>query len=167
MKLIGAALVFFAAYSCGLFAGKCEQKRVDEAEAFLSLFEYIKNQVGNFMTPTKLIYRGFENRVLSGIGFLEKLRSHENDEIYFDVWEEAFRACEGSLHLSAEEKKIILGFGGCIGKSDGNMQIKSFDYYIGLLSSELEKARTLVAKNKKVYRTIGFAIGAMAAILLI
>ena len=105
--------------------------------------------------------------MLSDIGFLEKLRSHENDEIYFDAWGEAFRACEGSLHLSAEEKKIILGFGECIGKSDGNMQIKSFDYYIGLLSSEQEKARMLVAKNKKVYRTIGFAIGAMAAILLI
>ena len=167
MRLIGAALVFFAAFSCGLFAGKCEQKRIDEAEAFLSLFESIKNQVSYFLTPTKLIYRGFENKVLSDIGFLEKLRSHENDEIYFDAWGEAFRACEGSLHLSAEEKKIILGFGECIGKSDGNMQIKSFDYYIGLLSSELEKARTLVAKNKKVYRTIGFAIGAMAAILLI
>ena len=167
MRLIGAALVFFAAFSCGLFAGKCEQKRIDEAEAFLSLFEYIKNQVSYFLTPTKQMYKGFANDVLENIGFLEKLRSHENDEIYFDAWGEAFRACEGSLHLSAEEEKIILGFGECIGKSDGNMQIKSFDYYIGLLSSELEKARTLVAKNKKVYRTIGFAIGAMAAILLI
>ena len=47
------------------------------------------------------------------------------------------------------------------------MQLKSFDYYIGLLSSELEKARSETAKNKKVYRTVGFAIGAMAAILLI
>ncbi|MEI3152604.1 MAG: hypothetical protein V8S82_02985 [Eubacteriales bacterium] len=105
MRLIGAALVFFAAFSCGLFAGKCEQKRIDEAEAFLSLFEYIKNQVSYFLTPTKLIYRGFENKVLSDIGFLEKLRSHENDEIYFDAWSEAFRACEDALHLSAEEKR--------------------------------------------------------------
>ena len=133
MRIIGAVLVFFAAVCCGLFAGKYEQKRIDEAEAFLSLFEYIKNQVGYFLTPTKLIYRGFENVTLSDVGFLEKLRSHENDEIYFDVWGEAFRACEDALHLSAE----------------------------------LEKARTETLKNKKVYRTIGFAIGAMAAILLI
>ena len=167
MRIIGAVLVFFAAFSCGLFAGKYEQKRIDEAEAFLSLFEYIKNQVGYFLTPTKLIYRGFENATLSDVGFLEKLRSHENDEIYFDVWGEAFRACEDALHLSAEEKKIVLGFGECIGKSDGNMQISRFDYYIVLLTSELENARTVVAKNKKVYRTIGFAVGAMAAILLI
>ena len=47
------------------------------------------------------------------------------------------------------------------------MQISRFDYYIGLLTSELENARTVVAKDKKVYRTIGFAVGAMAAILLI
>lgn len=167
MKIIGAMLVFFVSFSFGIYAGKCEQKRVDEAEAFLSLFEYIKNQVSYFLTPTKQMYKGFANDVLENIGFLEKLRSHESDEIYFDAWKEAFSACEKDLHISSEEKKIILGFGECVGKSDGNMQIKSFDYYIGLLSAELEKARAETAKNKKVYRTIGFAIGAMAAILLI
>lgn len=167
MKAVGAALVFFAAFTCGLLAGKREQRRIDEAEAFLALFEYIKNQVGYFLTPTKLIYRGFENKVLSDVGFLDRLCSHENDEIYFDAWGDAFRACEGELHLSAEEKRTVLRFGECIGKSDEYMQLKSFDYYIGLLSSELEKARSETAKNKKVYRTVGFAIGAMAAILLI
>ena len=56
MKAVGAALVFFAAFTCGLLAGKREQRRIDEAESFLALFEYIKNQFGYFLTPTKLIY---------------------------------------------------------------------------------------------------------------
>ena len=42
MKIIGAMLVFFVSFSFGIYAGKCEQKRVDEAEAFLSLFDWKK-----------------------------------------------------------------------------------------------------------------------------
>lgn len=37
MRIIGAVLVFFAAFSCGLFAGKYEQKRIDEAEGCAAL----------------------------------------------------------------------------------------------------------------------------------
>lgn len=167
MKYIGAALIFLSAFLCGILAGKREQKRVSECEAFLSLFEYVKNQVGYFLMPTKMIYRGFENEVLKESGFLDELCSHEADEVYFNVWEDAFSKCASKFNLSAEERKIVLEFGACIGKSDEHMQTKNFDYYIKQMNDDLGRVRQETSKNVRVYRTIGFTAGAMAAILVI
>lgn len=167
MRYIGASLIFLSAFFCGILAGKRERRRVLECEAFLSLFEYVKNQVGYFLMPTKQIYRGFENAVLSETGFLGELCSHEEDDVYYGAWEAALLKCGDKLSLSQEEKKLVLEFGACIGKSDEHMQIKSFDYYIKQMSAEIERARMEAEKNIRVYRTIGFTIGAMAAILII
>ena len=45
MKYLGAVIIFVCACVFGVYAGKEERKRLTECEAFLSLFEHVKNQV--------------------------------------------------------------------------------------------------------------------------
>lgn len=167
MKIVGAVFIFIFFSLVGIYAGEAEKKRLSECEAFAELFEYVKNQIGYFLTPTKVIYRNFENRVLEDSGFLPELRSHENDEIYYDVWRTSFEKCSKKLHLTDKVRSVILGFGDVIGKSNGELQAKSFDYYIAALMAETEKQRIETEKNMKLYRTLGIAAGACAAILII
>ncbi len=167
MKLIGAAVFFFVCVALGWTAGKKEQQRTAECDAFLTLFDHIQNQVGYFFAPTKLIYRNLENDVLSRVGFLQALSAHENDEVYFDVWTSALSSCEGRLHLTKGQLDIVRAFGSCIGKSNGELQLKKMAYYAAALSSEAEKQRTEMKKNIKVYRTLGFAVGAATMLLVI
>ena len=167
IKLMGAALCFLASFFIGIFAGKSERERTAQCEAFLELFEYVKNQVGFFLAPTKRIYQSFENETLAQTGFLAALVSHEKDEVYFDVWQAALEQCRGSLKLSKSQMEIVKAFGACIGKSNEQLQLKNFDYYIAAMKDETAKQKTEMQKNIKLYRTIGFTVGAAIAILVI
>lgn len=167
MKLVGAALCFLTSFLIGIFAGKRERERTAQCEAFLELFEYVKNQVGFFLAPTKLIYKNFENPVLARTGFLAALSAHEQDEVYFDVWGRALDECRGNLHLNRAQYEIVRAFGACIGKSNEQLQLNSFDYYIKAMTAETAKQKEEMKKNVKLYRTLGFTVGAAIAILVL
>lgn len=167
MKWVGASLCFLTSMLMGIFAGKNERERTAQCEAFLEFFSYIKNQVGFFLAPTKMIYKNFENSVLREIGFLDALSSHENDDVYFDAWNTALRECRDRLRLTSAQYEIVSAFGSCIGKSNEALQLNKFDYHINAMVKETAKQKEEMKKNIKLYRTLGFAIGAAVAILLI
>ena len=100
MKWMGAVLCFFASVDVGWTAGKNEKARTEQGEAFVEFFVYIQNQVGYFLAPTKLMYKNFHNDTLQTTGFLDTLCAHEEDEVYFDVWERALCDCKEHLNLS-------------------------------------------------------------------
>ena len=167
MKYFGAAIIFLCACAFGVYAGNEEKERLKECEAFLSLFEYVKGQIEFFLTPTKLIYRGFDDPVLEKTGFLAELRAHENDDIYFDAWERAFAETSDNFALSKKEKSIIAEFGAGIGKTDEKTQMKHFDYCIAQLREQIKTLSSVTEKNVKIYRILGFTVGAVAAIMII
>ena len=72
-----------------------------------------------------------------------------------------------NFHLTEKQRSLIMNFGDVIGKSNGEIQMQSFDYYISMLKNETEKQRAETEKNIKLYRTLGIAAGACAAILII
>ncbi len=108
-----------------------------------------------------------KNEVLDRAGFLSALRSHETDEVYFDVWCSALESCRKNLHLNDIQFEIVKAFGACIGKSNEELQMKKLEYYTKALAAETEKQKSEMKKNIKVYRTLGFSVGAMAMILVL
>ena len=167
MKWIGAALCFAVSVALGMTAGKKERARTEECFAFLTLFTYIQNQIGYFFAPTKMIYRNIQNEVLEGVGFLRALAEHEDDEVYYNVWQDALASCRERLHLTKTQFEIVESFGSCIGKSNEDLQLKSLAYYKEALASEAERQKTEMKKNIKIYRTLGFAVGTAAMILVL
>ena len=166
MKWIGACLCFLTSVSLGWMAGKKERKRTEECEAFLELFIYIQNQVGYFLAPTKLMYKNFHHAILEKTGFLEALCAHEADEVYFDVWESALEDARKNLNLTEGQIEIVRSFGACIGKSNEALQMKHLEYYTKALQTETEKQKRQMQKNIKLYRTLGFSIGAALLIVV-
>ena len=167
MKWIGAVLCFCVSVTLGWMAGKNEKVRTAQCEAFLEFFVYIQNQVGYFLAPTKLMYKNFHNGVLEKTGFPEALCAHEEDEVYFDVWERALHDCKEHMNLSEKQFEIVRAFGSCIGKSNEQLQLKYLEYYTKEMRAETEKQRAQMQKNIKLYRTLGFAAGAAILILVI
>ena len=167
MKWIGAMLCFCASVAVGWMAGKNEKERTAQCEAFLEFFVYIQNQVGYFLAPTKLMYKNFRNETLQKTGFLDALCAHEEDEVYFDVWERALCDCKEHLNLSESQYETVRAFGSCIGKSNEELQMKHLEYYTKEMRAQTEKQRAQMKKNIKLYRTLGFSAGAAVLILVI
>lgn len=166
LRYIGAALIFAVFTMAGGVLCEREKARLAQCEAFLGLFLYIKNQIHFFLAPTKRIYRDFSNDILEKTGFLAALRE-ENAGVYRNNWQEAFEKCAANFCLSPAQAEIVKAFGSHIGKSNEPMQTRNFEYLIKEMESEVERERLLCVKNTKLYRTLGFTVGAMAALLLI
>ena len=166
MKWGGAGFLFSAIFGCGMLLAGEEKERMRQCEAFLNFFEYVRNQIHYFLAPTKRIYRDYRDEVLGKTGFLDLL-SAEGDGVYQNRWEEAFSACRDRFFLSREQAQIVLAFGACIGKSNEEMQMNSFEYYIKAMTKETEKQRSVCRKNVTLYQTLGLTVGAMAALLFL
>ena len=104
--------------------------------------------------------------MLAKAGFLAKL-CEESGGVYRNNWIDAFEACGESFCLSPAQAEIVKAFGSHIGKSNEPMQMRNFEYCIKSMEAETAKQRALCEKNTKLYRTLGFTLGAMAALLLI
>jgi stage III sporulation protein AB len=167
LKWIGAVLCFCISVAVGWTAGRNEKERTAQCEAFVEFFAYIQNQVGYFLAPTKLMYKNFRHDVLQKTGFLDALCAHENDEVYFDVWKRALNDCKDGLKLSEAQYEIVYAFGSCIGKSNEALQLKHLEYYSRAMRTATEKQKAQMQKNIKLYRTLGFSVGAAILILVI
>ncbi|MBR6051971.1 MAG: stage III sporulation protein AB [Clostridia bacterium] len=167
MRYVGAALIFIASVLCGVYLGEKKKAAHAECEAFLELFRYARSEISLFYTPTKLIWRGFDNKVLSSRGFLAALASAEEGAVYFDAFTRAFDMTEKSLYMSAEAKNVVRAFGSVIGKSDGEEQLARIDALISDMTEICKKAKGDAARDAKLYLTVGFSLGAAIFILLI
>lgn len=166
LKYIGAVIVFAACALSGATLCEREKLKLCQCEAFLELFEYVKNQIHYFLAPTKQIYRGFENTVLEKTGFLTRL-CEENDGVYRNNWIEAFEQCAENIYLSGAQADIVKAFGSHVGKSNEPMQTRNFEYCIKAMETEVTRQKSLCEKNTRLYRTLGITLGAMMAILMI
>lgn len=166
LKYIGVLTVFISCTLVGMTFCEREKLKLRQCEAFLALFEYVKNQIHYFLAPTKQIYRGFTDPVLEKTGFLAML-CEESDGVYRNNWIDAFEACRENICLSPAQAEIVKTFGSHIGKSNEPMQTRNFEYCIKTMEAEVSKQRALCEKNTRLYRTLGFTVGAMAALLLI
>lgn len=164
MKTVGVLLIFVCCTSGGFILSLREKDKLNECEAFLRLFMHIKNRIGFFLAPTKSIFEEYEDETLEENGFLPILR-RERAGAYQSNWDAALDGCR--FCGDSETKNIIREFGEAVGKSNRDMQIVSFDYGIKLLGEKAEQIRASLPKKTRLYRAMGFAIGAAAAILLL
>ena len=167
MRYVGAALIFLSSVLVGAYLGERKKAAFAECEAFLELFRYARAEISLFYTPTKLIWRGFENKTLASRGFLGALASAEDGAVYFDAFTRAFDMTEKSFRMSAEAKNVVRAFGAVIGKSDGEEQLAQIDALIGDMTEICKKAKSDAARDAKLYLTVGFSLGAAIFILLI
>ncbi|MBO4354024.1 MAG: stage III sporulation protein AB [Clostridia bacterium] len=167
MKLAGAFLIFAFSVAVGIILGERKKNASRECAAFLELFRYVRGQISCFDTPTKLIWRGFENDVLEKSGFLKALSEAEDGEIYFDAFSRAFKASSPSFSMSADAKEIVASFGGVIGKSPSGEQLSAIDMLISQMAEASEKAKAEADRDGKLCLTLGFAVGAAIFIMLL
>ena len=69
--------------------------------------------------------------------------------------------------LTEVQYEIVRAFGSCIGKSNEALQLKHLEYYSRAMRTATEKQKAQMQKNIKLYRTLGFSVGAAILILVI
>ncbi len=81
------------------------------------------------------------------------------------AWIEAIKTSKTSM--TKEDLEILKGFGKLLGKTDVQGQVSQIELTNQFLETQIEKAEKDLAKNEKLYKTLGNVFGLALVILLI
>ncbi|MFA6939488.1 MAG: stage III sporulation protein SpoIIIAB [Clostridiaceae bacterium] len=170
-KILGSVMIIIASTYSGFYFGNRLIKRINELTELERLGTLLENEIVYSHTPLPQAICSISSRQGNNIEKLfykmyEKLLNNETDSIFQAV---SFAVNENFRQLSTEKDdlKILLN----LAKSLGDYDIEGFKkvfalYKIGIKNKILD-AESKKNKNIKMYRYLGFSIGAMAVIMII
>lgn len=128
----------------------------------------LRGQINYFREPLPQIFgkagKKADSEAFELLGDAE-LRLREKDGEIARIWPEETDRIYGRLQVTAEDIEIFKYPGSFIGQTDYDNHIAHFDYLEEKLREQIREADSDFKTKSPMYSKIGFALGAMLAIL--
>lgn len=157
-KLIGSIALIGAALSSYIEMQKFQKKRIRQINAFISLIEYIKNQVECFLLPFDIILRECDRNVLNDCFVASDISNIKNMK---DLLSSTTFYCDDDII------EILKKFSDNFGLAYSKEQISSCEYCCSELTKKRDKILEKDYKNKKIQFAICLSVSFSIIILLI
>lgn len=170
LKLCGALIVIFALGGAGILTAKNYQQHPQQIKSIRIAFRMLETEIayaatplpealakisGYFSLPVALLFSCTREALLSGEGLTAT-----------EAWGVALTAFAPQASLKDEDLEILQHFGSGLGNSDREEQVKNLKLVQEQLKVQEQKAETEREKNEKLWRTLGFLMGAVVALIL-
>ena len=96
----------------------------------------------------------------------DSLISNKADSVY-EAMKDAIDTNINKLNIKKEDYEIILDLSKSLGESDINGQKSVFNLTIENIKKQINEADEIMKKNVKLFRYLGFTMGAMLVILIV
>ena len=91
----------------------------------------------------------------------------ECDRPFDELWLERVKQLSSEIPLSKSDISMLNDFGGQLGKTDTEGQLKHLELYEVSFSKQLSSALDAITKKSKLYKTMGFFAGSAIALMMI
>ncbi|GAA0723794.1 stage III sporulation protein SpoIIIAB [Clostridium malenominatum] len=171
LKIIGSLMVVVSTTWIGFFYSSNLNKRNNQLKEFQRCIYQLQNEIIYTYTPLPEVFLSIskKSKVPMDKFFNELSRilySNEVDSVYEGI-KKAYEGMEDILNFNKEDLNLIYNLGKGLGETDIEGQKKVVALTLDNLKSQLIEAETLVKKNVKMYRFLGFTIGMMVVIIFI
>ena len=160
-KLIGCLLVVCTGTMIGFVLSGRLYKRRDFLKSFT---EFIS------LLATNLRYSGDDIFTLVNScaenSSLDLLLFSECDRPFDELWLERVKQLSSEIPLSKSDISMLNDFGGQLGKTDTEGQLKHLELYEVSFSKQLSSALDAITKKSKLYKTMGFFAGSAIALIM-
>lgn len=154
-KWLGVGVILCCGIFAGVFFAAFERRRLAQAEGFLSLLRMIRLQIDCFSMPLSRILAECDIEVLRACGvsappadFKTLLR-------------------EAKLYLSEEICRLLTDFGGRLGGSYREEQLRCCDFYLARLAPYCDALRTELPKRERMALLLPPALSVALILLLL
>lgn len=171
LKIIGCILILGASTLGGFLYSEMFRLRVKQLyEIERSIFQ-LENEIIYTHTPIPEALKNIAvkgNKPISDIFMMisEELYSNKYDSVY-EAFKYAFDETKKDNNLKVQDINTILDLAKSLGESDINGQVTMFSLTIENIKKLIKEAEITMKKNVKMYRYLGFCIGAVIVIMLI
>ena len=162
LKIIGAVLTVFASFSIGCILSKKLYRRRD----FL-------NRLAVFISTLSTNLRYNSSDIFTMISLsadsscLSELSVQKSDKPFDDLWNDTIELIPKSISLTKQDYDLLAELGFQLGKTDIEGQLKHLELCSERLKMQISDAEDCISNKSKLYKTMGFFVGASAAILLL
>jgi stage III sporulation protein AB len=171
LKLTGCGLILFASTGVGFVYSDKFRKRVSELNELLRCLNQLQNEILFTFTPLAEAFLNISQKSKVPIknifeNMSHSLNSNKVNSVY-DAIKLAIEENKYELNLKKEDIEIFLDLGKTIGESDIQGQKSIFNLVIENIKKQIKDAEDVMRKNVKLFRYLGFTMGAMLVILLV
>lgn len=159
-KLFGAALLLLSAAFISRKYSEHITYRVGLTRAFSELLLHIKNKISVYLAPPSELVVGFCSDVLAASGFISLTRELGSPK-------KAYASLGKSLPLTPEAKRILDTYFDSFGSAYKEGLLRATEIAESALRLEAEKEEAALVREKKLARTVIFAVALGVIILFI
>lgn len=171
LKAMGCLMILTGSTMSGFMYGDNLKKRVfqlNELEravyqlqnemtyTYALLPDAFKNVAGKSKEPIKEVFNNAS----------EFLESNEYEDVH-GAMKKAIEITENKIYLNSEDINILIDLARTLGESDMEGQNSVFNLTFNNISKQIKIAENVMNKNMKMYRYLGFSLGAMLVIILV
>lgn len=164
-------MVIFSTTALGFMYGDRLKKRTKQLKEIRRCIYEIENHILYTHTALPKAIEFASSKVIEPVStlFLDifyMLSRNKVDNVY-QAFKYAFLNKKDIINLKDEDINIILDFSKSLGESDIEGQKAIFSLVSENLKNQIDSSELMLKKNIKMYRCLGFSLGAMVIILLI
>ncbi|WP_026881312.1 stage III sporulation protein SpoIIIAB [Clostridium akagii] len=171
IKFLGSSIVIIFSTFAGIIYAQAYIYRVRELNEMERCIRQLQNEIVYTHTPLPEALLNISHTGKRPIADIFKkisaeLSSNLHDSVY-DAFKKIFDNSSKNLYLKAEDVNIILDLAKSLGESDIDGQVNIFLFTVNNLKKIIGEADVAMKKNVKMFRYLGFGVGAMIVIMLI
>ncbi len=171
LKLVGCVLILSASTISGFLYADSFKKRVDQLNEMQRCLYQLQNEILFTYTPLTEAFFNVSNKSKGPIKNVfenasDLLISNKADSVY-DAISHSLESSKEELNLKKEDADILLDLSKSLGESDVSGQKSVFNLTIENIKKQINIAEDSMRKNIKLYRYLGFTIGAMLVIMVV
>lgn len=171
LKLLGCSMILGGTTAVGFLYGETFKKRVQQLNELERVIMQLQNEITYVYTPLpeafmKIAQKSREpvNHILEDAS--EFLISNNVDNVY-EAFKKALIKNRDKLYLNEDDINILLDLTKNIGESDVYSQSNIFNLTLTNIKKQIKGAELIKNKNLKMYRYLGFSLGAVLVIILL
>ena len=169
IKTIGCILIVAASTFGGFAYADGFKRRVKQLNEVERAINQLQNEIEYTYTPLPEALHNVSEKCEPPINEIfskasQALYSNEVESVY-----DAFKKCleDSNININKEDMNVILDLSKSLGESDIEGHKKIFSLSKSNLKKRISIAEDSMNKNVKMYRYLGFSLGAMLVIVLI
>lgn len=171
IKILGCMIVLITSTLAGFVYAEKFKSRVKELNEIEACIYQLRNEIIYTHTPLIQALANVADKTGEPLNSFFKVISSnlfsKNYDSMYEAFKNAFEICSEDMNITKGDKLIILNLSKSLGETDISGQIAVFELTIENLKKQIKNAEEIMKKNVKMYRYLGFCIGAMLVIMLV
>lgn len=171
LKILGILIIISTSTLLGFVFGENLKKRLGDLNELERAVNHLQNQIVYTYSPLPEAIKEVAEKSKKPINlyfeYIAEMLQNNRVNSVFEAFSKSYEKNKGIMNLNKTDLDIILTLSKTLGDSNVDGQQRMFELCLSNIKKQINDAEEKMNKSLKMYRYLGFSLGAVAVIILI